>query len=546
MTWNQTAQRWLSDEQGTIRKDWGGRVPIALIYPNTYYIGMSSLGFQTIYNMLNGYDDVVCERFFWEEPLKKPTSIESGRRLDDFSVLAFSISNELDYFNVATMLKSSAIPLFANERDEGHPIVLAGGPCVTANPEPLSPFFDCFAIGDGEAIVSAFIALIAEEAHTDRCEMLEALASTPGIYVPIYRDIYEERPVSRQWVRNIDEFATASAILTPHTEFSNMYIIEITRGCRWGCRFCLTGFASRPPRFRSLAKLVSQARQGLKLGRRIGLLGSSVSDHPDIDELVTQLRHMGAEISTSSLRIRPLSRILLQGITDSGTTTVTLAPEAGSERLRQLINKGVCERDIVTAVDQVGELGFRQLKLYFMIGLPTETAEDIGELIRLVLDLKARLDLHRTGIHVILSVEPFVPKAGTPFQWLPMGEAKLLSHRLSRIKSTLEPKGVEVRSDSVHWAVVQGVLSRGDSRLANVLANMEQKSLSAWRRALAESSVDTQRYIAREIPLNERLPWDILELGIDKDFLKKELELAFKGGESPPCPLIECHKCGVC
>ena len=233
-------------------------------------------------------------------------------------------------------------------------------------------------------------------------------------------------------------------------------------------------------------------------------------------------------------------------MTDSGTTTVTLAPEAGSERLRQLINKGVSERDIVTAVDQVGELGFRQLKLYFMIGLPTENSDDISELIRLVLDLKARLDLQRTGIHIILSVEPFVPKAGTPFQWMPMGEAKLLSHRLSRIKSSLEPKGIEVRSESVNWALLQGVLSRGDSRLAKVLADMEGKSLSAWRRAVAESSVDTQRYIAREIPFSERLPWDILELGIDKDFLKKELELAFEGSQSPPCPLIECHKCGVC
>ena len=544
MTWDREAQLKLAGEQGTIRKDWGGRIPVALIYPNTYYIGMSNIGFHTIYSLLNSYDEIVCERVFYEG---NNASVESGRPLSDFAIIAFSISSELDYFNVVDILASAAIPLFANERGDSHPIVIGGGPCVTANPEPLSPFFDCFAIGEGEAMLPSLVGAFTEGIDGSRADLLETLNRLPGIYVP---SLSSGKPVSRQWVRDIDEFATTSVILTPHTEFSDMYLIEIARGCRWGCRFCLAGFCYRPPRFRSLSTLTSQVEHGLRRSKKIGLLSASVSDHPDIDALVTYLRREDAQISVSSLRIRPLSKTLLQGMASSGTLTVTLAPEAGSERLRRIINKGVTQPDIMAAVDEIGTQGFRQLKLYFMIGLPTETAEDIEEMIDLVLGLKNRLDRKRSGIHLILTVEPFVPKAGTPFQRLPMASTKALRQRLARLKSSLEPKGIEIRTESVTWAAVQGVLSRGDAKLAPALARVAakgaKKSLPAWRRALSELSLDADQYIGRRIPPNERLPWHCIDLGVKQDYLERELERALLAEESPPCPGIECHKCGVC
>ncbi len=543
MRWNKATQRRLSDERGTIVKDWGGRVPVALIYPNSYYIGMSNLGFQTIYNLLNSYDDIACERVFHEE---ESASIESGRPLSDFAVLAFSISTELDYFNVVQMLKQSTAPLFASERRNHHPLVIAGGPCVTANPQPLSPFFDCFAIGEGEAILPPLIEVLVGSEQRSRDELLRSLSSLPGIYIPTLLELYQKKPVARQWVKDIDQFATTSAILTPHTEFGDMYLIEVMRGCQWVCRFCLAGYWFRPPRFRSLNRLLEQTGEGLKLGKRIGLLGASISDHPEIEELATQLRREGAQISVSSLRVRPLSPVLLQAIAESGTATVTIAPEAGSERLRRVINKGVSESDIMAAVDAVGEQGFRQLKLYFMIGLPTETAEDIDELIGLVLAIKKRLDTKRTATHIIITIEPFVPKAGTPFQWLPMASPKVLSHRLSWIKDALERKGITVRAESVSWSIVQGALSRGDSKLAQVLALTEGRSLSAWRLALSKLSIEAEPYTGKEIPFDRKLPWDVLSSGVEKDYLRREMERALRGEGSPACPQIECHRCGVC
>ena len=536
-TWNEKARRRLSREQGTIFKDWGGKIPIALIYPNTYYVGMSNLGFQTIYGLLNSYDSIVGERIFWDED----NSIESQRPLEDFAVIAFSISYELDYFNVVQILKSSAIPLFAADRSDSHPLVIAGGPCITANPEPISPFFDCFAIGEGEVILPPVLVTIAEGIHGQRDELLRALSSLPGIYVP---GLHRDAPVSRQWVQNIDDFATTSVVLTPDTELGGIYLIEVARGCRWGCRFCLAGFLFRPFRYRSLDSLLAQAGIGLKLEKRIGLLGASVSDHPELDELVVRLQQMGAEISVSSLRIRPLSRVALRGLAESGTQTLSLAPEAGSERLRQFINKGVAEMDIIEAVENAAGHGLKHLKLYFMIGLPTETDDDIEEIIKLTLALKGRIE--RAGTRLTLTVAPFVPKAGTPFQWLPMTDAQTLRHRLSTLKNRLEPRGIEIRSDSVGWSVVQGVLSRGDSRLAQALARIGGKSLSSWRRALEETSLDADLYIGREIPVDERLPWSNLDSGVDLAYLRTELARALLGEETAPCPLGDCKECGVC
>ena len=529
MDWDEVkkARRRLSREQGTVIKDWGGRIPIALIYPNSYYIGMSNLGLHTIYSLLNSYSEVVCERAFWEKEDRDKKlatlSLESQRPLSDFAVLAFSITYELDYFNVAQILKASGIPLYAADRDERHPVVIAGGPCIIANPLPLSPFFDCLCIGEAEPILPAMLPILFEGITGKRSDILEALASLPGIYVPL---IHSETPVVRQWANNLDDFPTTSSILTPDTELGGLYLIEIERGCNWGCRFCLVNKSFQPMRFRSMDKLIEQASLGLRFRKRIGLIGPVVSDHPQLEELLIKLRQMGAGLSISSLRVRPLSRIVLIEMANGGAQTITLAPEAGSERLRQVIKKDISEDDILEAMEKVAEQGIRQLKLYFMIGLPTETDEDIEGIINLTLSCKETLDKQQTGCRITLNIAPFVPKAGTPFQWLPVAPLPTLNRRLSLLKNSLPPKGIKVKSESPAWSQVQGVLARGDVKLSEVLATMEEVSLSGWRKAVEKCHLDIDFYAHQRWDTAERLPWAILDSGTAPEKLKLELTRA--------------------
>jgi len=529
MDWDEVkkARRRLSREQGTVIKDWGGRIPIALIYPNSYYVGMSNLGLHTIYSLLNSYSEVVCERAFWEKEDRDKKlailSLESQRPLSDFAVLAFSITYELDYFNVAQILKASGIPLYAADRDERHPVVIAGGPCIIANPLPLSPFFDCLCIGEAEPILPAMLPVLSEGIAGKRSDILEALASLPGIYVPL---VHSETPVVRQWANNLDDFPTTSSILTPDTELGGLYLIEIERGCNWGCRFCLVNKFFQPVRFRSMDKLIEQASLGLRFRKRIGLVGPVVSDHPQLEELLIKLRQMGAGLSISSLRVRPLSRIVLREMANGGAQTIALAPEAGSERLRQVIKKDISEDDILEAMEKVAEQGIKQLKLYFMIGLPTETDEDIEGIIKLTLSCKETLDKQPTGCRITLNVAPFVPKAGTPFQWLPVAPLPTLNRRLSLLKNSLPPKGIKVKSESPAWSQVQGVLARGDVKLSEVLANIEEVSLSGWRKAVEKCHLDIDFYAHQRWDTAERLPWAILDSGTAPEKLKLELTRA--------------------
>jgi radical SAM superfamily enzyme YgiQ (UPF0313 family) len=513
----------LSREKGTIIKDWGGRLPIALVYPNSYYLGMSNLGLHVLYRLSNDHDQVAAERAFWEQENQDnrsaTVSLESQRPLSEFAVLAFSISYELDYFNVVSILKASGIPLFAADRDERHPLVMAGGPCITANPMPLSPFFDCLAIGEAEPILPAMMPVLLEGISGKRDNLLKALASVPGIYVPQH----SKTRVARQWAANLDDFPVTSVILTPDTELGDLYLIEVERGCYWGCRFCLVSTAFRPARFRSVTKLIKLAEQGLKYRKRIGLVGPAVSDHPQLEELLVRLRQIGAEFSLSSLRAGHLSDRTLIEIARGGARTVTLAPEAGSERLRQVIKKGICEEDILRTISRLAEQGIKQLKLYFMIGLPSETDEDIEGIIELTLKCKGILDQRQSGTRLTLNIAPFVPKAGTPFQRLPMASIPILNRRLSLIRSKLAPRGIKLKSESPAWSQIQGVLSRGDSRVAEALANVEEVSLSGWRRATEQCHLDIDFYAHQRWDASQKLPWEIIDSGTKTDYLEEEL-----------------------
>ena len=525
MGWEEVskARQRLSREQGTIIKDWGGRLPIALVYPNSYYIGMSSLGVHAIYSLLNSYDDIVCERAFQEnrDNLTPPLSLESQRPLSDFAILAFSVTYELDYLNVVQLLKASGIPLYASDRDERHPLVIGGGPCIIANPSPLSLFFDCLCIGEAETILPLMLPLLAEGIIDKRDKLLKALAPIQGVYVPQH---FSGTPVIRQCAENLDAVPVTSTILSRDTELGNLYLIEAERGCSWSCRFCLTSTAFSPTRFHAMDKILTSAKEGLKYRNRLGLVGAAVSDHPHIEELMIKLREMGAGLSMSSLRIKPLSPIVLRELAKSGARSIALAPEAGSQRLRRIIRKGITEDDILEAMDKVAEQGIKQLKLYFMIGLPSETDEDIEAITDLTLKCKAVLDRRRAGSSTSLNIAPFVPKAGTPFQWLPMAPLATLKHRLTMLKNSLQAKGIKIKAESPAWSEVQAVLSRGDTRVAGALTSVEEPSLAGWRDAVARCNLDADFYAHQRWDTNQKLPWSIIEPESELEKLKRELD----------------------
>ncbi|MBI2829659.1 MAG: radical SAM protein [Chloroflexi bacterium] len=529
MSWEDVrkARRHLAREQGTIIKDWGGKLAVALVYPNSYFVGMSNLGIHALYHLLNSYPDIVCERVFWEKENtdKKKTlllSVESQRPLSDFAMLAFSISYELDYFNVVQVLRASGIPLYASERDERYPLVIAGGPCVMANPIPLTPFFDCLCNGEAEAIVPALLPLLSEGVAGERKALLKNLAALPGVYVP---QEPPTGPVVRQFVRDLNSFPVHTTVLTPDTELGDLYLIEVERGCAWHCRFCLACSIFFPMRVRSVESLLAQAQEGLKYRKRLGLVGADVADYPHIEELVQKLHEMGALVSVSSLRVKPLSTVMLREMA-RGTDTIALAPEAGSQRLRDIIRKGVTEDDILTAIDKVASEKIRRLKLYFMVGLPSETDEDISEIVQLVLKCKGILDRQKSRCRISLNVSSFVPKAGTPFQWLAMESVPTLNRRLATLRNGLEPKGIQVKGESPAWSEVQAVLAVGDERLAAVLADMKTFSLAEWRRAMDRHQLDVDAYAHQPRATNKPLPWSVIDPGIKLERLRGELETA--------------------
>lgn len=497
----------LNGEEGVVIRDWGGRYPFALVYPNSYFVGMSNLGLQSIYNLLSTHPETLGERVFWEGGARPFLSLESSRPLMDYACLAFSFSYELDYLNLSHILRAASLPLFADQRDENHPLLIAGGPCITANPMPVAPFFDALCIGEGEVILPAIIECLT--GGFSRAETLQRLAGVPGVYVP---QLASERVIQRRWLASLDDFPTHSCVLTHETELGELYLIEVERGCSASCSFCLVSRAFCPLRFHSMDSLLQQAREGLKYRRRIGLVGPAVTDHPQIEELMHGLLHMGAGFSVSSIRLKNLRMCLLELMLQGGVQTLALAPEAGSDRLRRAIRKEFDECDVLAAVSLVSRLPFKQLKLYFMIGLPSETDEDVGAIIDLVLKCLRLLNNSHQGCRLSINVAPFVPKAGTPFQWLGMAKEPILEKRIARLRNALGAFGIEVKAESPQWSHVQAALSRGDSSLAGVLANIDKVSLAGWGRAVKKAHVSLEHFTQENWSRKDALPWDAIKL----------------------------------
>lgn len=567
------AKRILKEEVGTIYKDTGGKVNVVLVYPNTYHLGMSNLGFQTVYNLFNRRDDTVCERVFLpdeediEEYRRTSTelfTIESQRRLRGFDIVAFSVSFENDYLNIIEIMDLANIPLRRMNRNERHPLIILGGIATSFNPEPVADFFDLVAIGEAEEMIDEIISLYKKLNMLDRKILLREMASIEGIYSPgLYEVSYNDNgtikeirandkvpeKIKRRYVRDIDSFQTSTAILTPHTEFSNMFLIELSRGCGRGCRFCLADFIYRPPRQRGLSSILKEIKKGSRLTDRVGLIGSAISDHPAIDGILRSLEIKGLHISVSSLRADTVREALIERLAKGGLRTVSIAPEAGSERLRKVINKGLREEEILKASEIIFKNNILNLKLYFMIGLPTETMEDIQAILNLTkkiheIHISTARQKGKIGL-LSVSMSCFVPKPFTPFQWTGMEEVKELKEKINLLKRSLKgEKNVALIHDIPKWMAFQAFLSRGDRRIGRVLELIKDKG--DWAKAAEETGLNPEFYIWRERSFSEILPWDFIDTGVRKDYLWQEYEMVREGIETPPCMPEECTRCGVC
>ncbi len=562
----------LAAERGTVYKPQGADVTVALAYPNVYHVGMSNLGVHQIYKVLNSRADTVCERVFLpdEEDIGEYTgtgttlfSLESRRPVKEFDILAFSVSFEQDYLNILEMLRLSNLPGKKEERTDDDPLVILGGICSFFNPEPLADFFDCIIVGEGEEVAGEFIDCYLAYRTEGRRELLRALCGIPGVYVPEFSAILyhndgtiserkmldpaaAERIVKRT-VRDFNRTPASTVITTPHTEFSSMYLAEITRGCGRHCRFCMAGYLYLPPRNLGIEQAEAQAKKADDLCGRIGLVGAAISDYPDIGALCSAIE---GGVSVSSLRADSVGEVLIDRLAKSGHKTIAIAPEAGSERLRKVINKGITEEDLLRAADLVFRSGIPNLKLYFIIGLPTETQEDVDAIIALAekiheVQLKHARPQGRIG-RITLSVNSFVPKPFTPFQWSPMEKVESLNRKQRFLKKAVSKIGnMNIIHDLPKWEYVQALLSRGDRRVGELL-RIARVHDGDWKKAAKETGIDTDWYVTRTRQFDEVLPWDFIDIGVRKEYLRNEYERALEGKFTPPCRVGSCKTCGVC
>lgn len=542
-----------------------GSVPIniSLVYPNTYSMGMSNLGFHSIYYQINSRDDALCHRAFIPsyENADNITTLEGDKSINEYDIVGFSISFELDYINIIKILESANISAFSQNRNG--PLVMAGGPAATFNPEPLSPFVDFFVIGEGEEVIHDILEQYRHFQNRDKQEILEALAQIKGVYVPsfykvaydkegkvldIRHESYVPAKVTKRWIKDIDEYNTESVILTPYTEFKDMFLTEVSRGCGRNCRFCMAGYCYRIPRHRSLDKVLERAEFGSKHKDKIGLVGAAVSDYPFIDQLAEQLVENNIKFSVSSLRADTLREPLMQGLAFSGHKTLTIAPEAGSDRLRQVINKGITDEHVINSVKLAHKYRVDNLKLYYIIGLPGESDEDLKEMVDFLLSLKEYMKAigNKRGM-LTVSVNPFIPKPFTPFQWLGMEPVKLLNDRINFLKTQLRPRGIKLIFESPRLSEIQSALARGDRQTGLLLYDIYKKgaSTTAFKKAVIEGkSIDF--YAHRPLDQDEILPWEHIDIGLKKEFFISEFHRAMEGKPTTRCTDEKCASCKIC
>jgi len=549
----------LAKEVGYVTKPHGGRLRVALAFPNTYWVGMSNLGFQTVYRLFNAEPNIVCERFFLPprqelaelSATKTPLlTLESQTPVGDFDIVAFSVSFEWDYVNVLTMLRLAGMAPYAAQRTERDPLVVVGGAVTFVNPEPLAPFVDVVAAGEGEMLAPAIARACA--AAADRADLLQRLSRERGFYIPSFYEpqyaadgtlagytassaapVDAPMPVRKAALKTTEAVdPPVTSIFTPDTEFGSRFLIEVVRGCANLCRFCWAGYNYLPVRAFPTERILQLAQAARPYAGRAGLVSIALCDHPDIEHILTRLNEMGYAVSPASLRLDDLTEPIVRLLRQSGEKTITIAPETGSDRLRRVINKTVTNDEILDRAELIFSSGIENLKLYYMIGLPTETDDDLIAIRDLTLQMRDRMMRHaRTRGQVgriVASVNPLIPKPGTAYQWLPMEDPSATDAKIKRLRSlTAGIDNVFFNIKSERHSYYQALLSLGDRRVAPAIEAAERNGQN-WRAAVADAGVDADFFIFRDRSRDAFLPWDVIDGGMKATFFQNEFEKSMR------------------
>ncbi len=532
----------LGAEQNAVRLRPEASVQVALVFPNSYHVGMANLGYQSLYRLLNGCGETRCERaFLGEGPLAREVrTLESGRPLRGFDIVAFSISFELDYPHVVEMLHWAGIPLLAEQRGEHDPLVLCGGAAVTLNPAPMMAIMDALFIGEADEAVEALIAAFrrGRDAGRGRAGVVEEMGGVHGVLAPASVGAQQAAPaVARQYVAELRAHPTFSAVVTPNSHYRSMFLVEVGRGCARGCSFCAAGHIYRPRRVLTAAEVADIVERHAFGKNRVGLVGAALSDFPELEVLCEHLAAQGYQLGLSSFRIDAISARLLKALAQANVRSIAMAPEAGSEQLRFRINKRISDAQIERALALISQSALDTLRLYFLIGLPTETDSDLDAIVRMVREAAAVFVRKGSARRIIVSINTLIPKAWTVLQWAPMPERGDLQQRRKRLEAQLRTvPGVRVRPKSVREELLQAIFSLGGREVGLALVRKVTENLS-WPQTWAASGVDWRRLVHRPRPFSEPLPWDIVDVGVSRKHLWRQWCLLTgekQGGEQEP------------